>query len=171
MPETTERDIISYDPLSEVTRKERTALLGFSMLGLALVAVPLVPEKFGIFGIEFTRLNQGNFLSLYALLILYYLAAFLIYGLTDYVAWRRLERIRHAAYIRAKGGTEEDVAEELFLSQRRVSYVDRNDKPVSTWLGSYSFPAARLASRLRASFEFALPIGFAVYVMARLLIR
>ena len=48
-------DLISFDPLSEVTRKERRALLGISVLGGALVNIALVPEKLSTFGIEFAR--------------------------------------------------------------------------------------------------------------------
>ena len=87
------KDLITYDPLSETTRKERTALLGLSILGVALVKVPLVPEKLALLGIEFAKLQQGTFVRLYALVVFYYLIAFGIYAFTDYVAWRRKEVI------------------------------------------------------------------------------
>jgi len=167
MSDILERDFVSYDPLSEVTRKERTALLGLSMLGLALVAVPLVPEKLGVFGIEFTKLNQKNFLTLYALVVGYYLAAFLIYAFTDLVAWRRSAHIRYTAYVRTqedikrKGFPEKSPDDAPVLSQR----TGRN--PVYRGLASYA--AAKIASQVRALFEFGLPVAFAVYVVYRLL--
>ncbi len=168
MPDALERDLVSYDPLSEVTRKERTSLLGFSMLGLALVAVPLVPEKFGVFGIEFTKLNQKNFMATYALLIAYYLIAFAIYALTDYVAWRRSEHIRLSAYIRAQGASEAEISQELRRPpQPAKHWLDQTMNPV--YRGFASFAAARVASRARAAFEFGLPIAFGLYVVARLL--
>ena len=168
MSDILERDLISYDPLSEVTRKERTSLLGLSMLGLALVAVPLVPEKFGVFGIEFSKVNQKTFLALYALMVSYYLIAFLLYALTDFVAWRRLEHIRRTAYIRAQGGTDADVATELPRPpQPATNWLNREMNPV--YRGFASFAAARLASRARAVFEFGLPIAFSLYVVIRLL--
>ncbi|MCZ8159050.1 MAG: hypothetical protein O9256_04100 [Rhizobiaceae bacterium] len=166
MSDILERDLVSYDPLSAVTRKERTALLGFSMLGLALVAVPLVPEKLGVFGIEFTKLNQQTFLWLYALLVGYYLAAFLVYAFTDLVAWRRSEHIRYTAYVRAqeenrqRGFLERTPKDAESVSQRAVA------NPVYRGLASYR--VAQAASQLRALFEFALPVAFAVYVILRL---
>jgi hypothetical protein len=56
------QDLVSYDPLSEVTRKERRALLGLSLLGVALVKVPLIPEKFTKSGsdTDFRDLRQAS---------------------------------------------------------------------------------------------------------------
>jgi hypothetical protein len=48
MSDVRERDLINYNPLTEITRRERRALLGVSMLGLALVKVPLIPTKFSV---------------------------------------------------------------------------------------------------------------------------
>lgn len=56
-----ERDLITYDLLTETTRKERTSLVGLSMLGTALVKVPsLVPEKFSAFGVDCSKVNHGT---------------------------------------------------------------------------------------------------------------
>ena len=52
-------DLVVYDPLTEITRKERRFLLGASALGIALVKVPLVPTKFSVLGLEFTPTNQA----------------------------------------------------------------------------------------------------------------
>ena len=167
MSDILERDLVSYDPLTEVTRRERTALLGLSMLGLALVAVPLIPEKFGVFGLEFTKLNQKNFLSIYALLLGYYVAAFSIYAFTDFVAWRRTERIRHSEYVRAHVAAHPE-GKNTAQTPIPVFYAwNKRLNPV--YYGFASFAIARLASRLRALFEFALPLVFAGYVIIRLL--
>ena len=168
MSDILERDLISYDPLSEVTRKERTSLLGLSMLGLALVAVPLVPERFGAFGIEFSRLNQRNFLSLYALLLAYYLVAFLVYAFTDLVAWRRSEHIRYTAYVKA---AEEGKADGFLEKPRKEPPpVAQRGWPNPVYRGLASYASAVTASRVRALFEFALPVVFPAYVIVRLLI-
>jgi len=73
------RDLVLYDPLTETTRKERRVLLGVSALGIALVKVPLVPTKFSALGLEFAPTNQAVLLTLYSLLVAYFLVGFLIY--------------------------------------------------------------------------------------------
>jgi hypothetical protein len=166
------KDLITYDPLSETTRRERTALLGLSMLGIALVKVPLVPEKLAFLGIEFAKVQQGTFVKLYALVIVYYLFAFCIYAFTDYVAWRRHEVITLAEYdeqrkerqsaakadLDALLGTPETTTQRKRASHGNPAYV-----------GFASYWLAFGAARARAAFEFLVPILFASYVLVVLL--
>ena len=164
-------DLVTYDPLSEVTRRERRALLGLSMLGLALVKIPLVPSKLAAFGIEFSDMSRQNFALMYALVVGYFLAAFIIYALSDFIAWRRSEVIRYSAYLQAQ---EKDPP--VPLSPVRQRLLGESGRPLRpdvpglspAYRGFASWPAAVFASRLRALFEFALPIVFAVYVLQEL---
>lgn len=162
------KDLITYDPLTETTRKERTALLGLSMLGIALVKVPLVPEKLAVLGIEFAKVQQSTFVRLYALVILYYLCAFCIYALTDYVAWRRKEVITEHEYSRQ---TEERLAHTKSLAKAPAE--DKTIEPVSSrfppYQGFASYWLAFGVARVRAVFEFLLPIAFAAYTLLALL--
>ena len=173
MSDVRERDLVTYDPLSEVTRRERKALLGLSMLGLALVEVPLVPSKVAAFGIEFSDLSRQNFALMYALVVGYFLVAFLIYALSDFIAWRRSEVIRYSAYLQAN---EKDPP--VPLRPLRHPLLAESGRPLRpdvlgsspAYRGFASWSAAVFASRLRALFEFALPVAFALFVL-RVLVR
>ena len=172
MSDVREHDLITYDPLGEVTRRERKALLGMAMLGLALVKVPLVPAKFAAFGIEFSELNRQNFASMYALVVTYFLIAFVVYAFSDFVAWQRSEVIRYAAYVQAQ-------LKEPSLSPSRSSspLLGESGKPLHpaipdpspAYRGFASWASAVAASRLRAVFEFVVPVVFAAYVLCQLL--
>lgn len=159
-------DLIAYDPMSETTRKERRALLGLSVLGVALVKVPLVPEKISALGVDFAPSNQRAFLAIYAFVVLYFLVAFAIYAFTDYVAWRR-SRVR-----RIQEHTRHQVASEVSLGEaglRRLAEVrdaaaDRSgDYDALSYRGLASYRSAELASWIRAIFEFAVPVVFSLY--------
>src|SRR5215208_1199266 len=75
------------DPLSEVTRKERVYLLGSSILGIAILKTGLVPTRITALGIELAEGNQEAILSLLGLVVLYFLAAFVVYATSDFLAW------------------------------------------------------------------------------------
>src|SRR5215208_4054054 len=75
------------DPLSEVTRKERVYLLGTSIVGIAILKTRLVPSRITALGIELEEGNQEIFLSLLGLVVLYFLAAFVVYAASDFLAW------------------------------------------------------------------------------------
>jgi hypothetical protein len=75
------------DPLSEVIRKERVYLLGTSIVGIAILKTGLIPTKITALGIEFRGADQAIFLSLLGLVVLYFLAAFVVYAISDFLAW------------------------------------------------------------------------------------
>ena len=166
------KDLITYDPLTETTRKERTALLGLSMLGVALVKVPLVPEKLALLGIEFAKVQQGTFVNLYAVVIAYYLIAFCIYAFTDYVAWRRQEVITLTEYDEQKkerqSAAKADI-DALLATPATASQRKRAPHGNCVYGGFASYWLAFWAARVRAAFEFLLPIAFASYVLVVLL--
>jgi hypothetical protein len=165
-----ERDLITYDPLSETTRKERTSLLGISMLGVALVKVPLVPEKFSALGVDFSKVNQSTFVKLYALVVTYYVIAFAIYALTDYLAWRRQEVIHLHEYNRRNRErltTEKVNSNPEVDAEIEAAYGDHLRAPGFHGLASYWL--AFSAARFRAVFEFLLPVVFAGYTLLALL--
>lgn len=164
------KDLITYDPLSTTTRKERTALLGTSILGVALVNVPLVPEKLAFLGVEFAKIEQQKLVSLYALIVAYYLAAFCVYAFTDYVAWRRQEVINLREYDeqqkerqRGSPATLNKLIEKHDAQRKQAYHVDL------AYTGFASYWLAFSAARVRAAFEFLLPIGFSLYAVFVLL--
>ena len=76
-----------YDPLSDVTRKERRLLLAVSILAIGIVKTGLLPEKVSALGIEFSHADQKSLLGIFTIIIGYFLAAFVVYAAADWVAW------------------------------------------------------------------------------------
>ena len=76
------------DPLSEVTRKERRALLGISALSIAISITNLIPTKIPALGVEFPPIEQGHLLLAITGVVIFYLIAFIIYAWTDYTNWK-----------------------------------------------------------------------------------
>ena len=76
-----------HDSLSDVTRKERRFLLGTSLLGIAIVKTGLIPSKIPSLGIVFEGGNQRLLLIIIFSVILYFFIAFIIYGISDFLAW------------------------------------------------------------------------------------
>ena len=74
------QEVMLRDPLEPVTRKERLYLLAVSSVGLFVEYTGLVPTKISALGIEFPKTNQNALLYVLALIILYFLAAFVIYA-------------------------------------------------------------------------------------------
>lgn len=75
------------DALSEVTRKERRFLLSMSLLGIAQIKAGIIPSKIPGLGIELQVNDQSALLGLVSFVILYFLVAFIIYAISDYLAW------------------------------------------------------------------------------------
>jgi len=158
------KDLVAYDPLSEITRKERRFLLGLAALGIALVKVPLVPTKFAALGIEFAPINQSVLLQLYAFMVAFFLTAFLIYAFTDYVAWRRSQVIHYREYIRQDALTRNSLG--LRTNEEVKSKLNEEG---CQYVGLASFRAASFASSLRAVFEFLVPVAISGYSIVSLL--
>jgi hypothetical protein len=164
------KDLITYDPLSTTTRKERTALLGTSILGVALVKVLLVPEKLAFLGVEFAKIEQEKLVNLYALVVAYYIVAFCIYAFTDYVAWRRQEVINLREYNEQRKERQRGsplTLDQLIGKPDAQSKRFPHDSPAYTGFASYWLAFG--AARVRAVFEFLLPVCFALYAVAVLL--
>ena len=135
------------DPLSEVTRKERRLLLSTALLGIVLVKTGLVPSKVSALGIEFSQTDQQSILRILAFVVIYFLCAFTLYGLSDFLAWRfefvlsvreswRTQRERE----RAKGFSVDRDDEERFYRQFRLSpFIHRLSSPASVLRAFFDF--------------------------------
>lgn len=82
------REIALSDPLKAETRKARLYLLGVSIVGITLVYTGLVPQEITALGITFGEADRKSLLRILSLVIAYFLAAFAIYGVSDFLAWR-----------------------------------------------------------------------------------
>jgi hypothetical protein len=153
------------DPLSEVTRKERRFLLGFSIICYALLRAELVPTRISAFGVDFSDANRQALLHVLALAMVYLLIAFAVYAASDFVSWR----VAFYSAYRVFGSTpipKEEAGDPKFpgLSEfRRGVYQLGN--PTSELAHRLSFPV----SLLRGLLEFLLPLGFGGYVLYLLL--
>ena len=155
------------DPLTDVTRKERRSLLGVSALGIVMVKTGLVPSKISALGIDFSPTDQKTILRAVAVVVGYFLVAFLLYAASDFFAWRYALRsaVREAVIKREEEelkGTEDwnrrvaNRVDEVLRQQfgRELEYWGFGIKPVST---------------LRATFEFILPVLVGTYAIYCLL--
>ena len=165
MSDVLSRDLVLYDPLSEVTRKERKSLLGLAAVGIALVKVPLVPTKLSAFGLEFSTVNQKALLTLYAVVVAYFLVAFLTCSFTDYVAWRRSQAIHYREYVR-----QDDLVRRSLGADVEKEPITRFAEEGCPYRGFASYKTAKLASTIWATFEFLLPVLVALYAMFVLVI-
>jgi hypothetical protein len=145
------------DPLSDVTRRERRALLGVSAIGIVIAKTGLVPSKISALGIEFTQADQRSLLLSVAAIISYFLIAFIVYAASDFLAWRlsygwtlideELEKRRLAKDVDEKErNLKNDIIEEYRLSE--------------IW-----FTMSKPMSIVRAVFEFAIPIALGAYAV------
>ena len=157
-------EIRLQDPLSAVTRGERRTLLGVSTVGILIAKTGLVPERISALGVEFERTDQGALLVLLALVIGYFLAAFLVYAASDLVAWRIEYR---NSLIRAR--REQVLSERPVRTLTGTPLTPEEDTRVMAQLpGSWLVAASAPLSAVRALFEFALPVlvgAIAIYAL------
>ncbi len=149
------KDMYLSDPLSEVTRKERRMLLAVSMIGVTLVEMELVPTKISALGIEFAKTNQESLLNILALIVIYFVAAFLIYASADFLAWRKL--IRRKTIDSVMDHVEKENSNpQLYQEQsERLKHIPHANQ--------YMFFFTKPVSILRALFEFILPVAVGLY--------
>jgi hypothetical protein len=176
------------NPLSEETRKERLYLLGTSAIGITIVFTGLIPTEIRTLGITFAEADRTSLLLIFALVVGYFLVAFVSYALSDYVEWntaRRdlymvdrglLEVSAKRAMIQAeldnlgaRQNGEED--EEVASYRKQLASLERHEQ----YLTEQSIAQRRLSARpiinLRFAFEFLLPPIVGAFAIAVLLIK
>jgi len=164
----TPSDIRLKDPLSDVTRKERRTLLGVSALGIVMVKTGLVPTKISALGIDFSPTDQKTILQAVAVVVIYFLVAFITYAASDFLAWR------HALALSVRESMINKAKEEAEASIRSCREItDKVEEVFQREFGRemiLSRMGMRPVSTFRALFEFALPIlvgGLAVVLLLR----
>jgi len=145
------------DPLGEITRKERRNLLIAGTVGVLVAKADLVPSKISALGIDLSAPAQDAFVMLVGLVIVYFLCAFLIYGVSDFFACCRK---KYQDYLEAverlqSNWSQEDQAQ---YDEMRVAVGD------IAWIYSASKPVAFI----RMLFEFGLPLIYGLYVAGML---
>ncbi len=149
-------EIRLQDPLSAVARKERRSLLVASALGIIMVKTGLVPSKISGFGVEFTQTNQKTFLVIFGLIVLYFLVSFLIYAVSDFLAWRiAFNRKRHEILKEQEIEPDKYKANEVFeWLDKRLHFLAKLSRPTSV---------------IRTILEFGFPIVVGIYSFLELI--
>lgn len=80
--------LLTKDPLSDVTRKERRALLAATFVGYVVTTTGLVPSQILALGITFSAIEQRSLLAAFGIAIVYFLVTFVIYAASDAMALR-----------------------------------------------------------------------------------
>ncbi len=63
-------------------------LLGLSMLTVFFVKANALPSKISALGIELQSLDQRAFLYVMSAVLLYFIVAFFLYAMSDFIVWR-----------------------------------------------------------------------------------
>jgi len=152
------------DPLSEVTRKERRALLGISVLGIALVHTGIVPSEVAALGITLNAPEQSKLLLLMALVCAYFLIAFVVYAFSDYAAWQRA--LHDATFERILKSQQE-----LYSDVEEMHYTTAQNKLRDGFPQLVLFVELTAnVAKSRAFVEFAIPVVVAIYSIVALLV-
>ncbi|MGE0468147.1 MAG: hypothetical protein AB7L09_03695 [Nitrospira sp.] len=80
--------ILIKDPLSEVTRKERKAFLGVSVLAIAVMKANLLPSELSAFGVKIDNIRREWLITMLTAIVLYLLIVFMAYAFSDFLGWR-----------------------------------------------------------------------------------
>ena len=160
-PIATQSQVRVRDPLSEVTRQERRALLAVSLLGITVKRTGLIPNEIEALGLKFASTDQRALLEILAVVIAYFVIAFLLYAASDFVAWRLAirESIREALKRRRSMDPQDRESDQELHLELAHRY------PLLTIRQGF----VAVLSTARAIFEFALPLAFGITAIVVLL--
>lgn len=145
------------DPLSSISRIERRNLIISSVVGFLVSKAGIVPQEISALGIKLSLPAQEMFIYLVCATIIYFLVAFLVYGVSDFFIWRK----KYQDYL--------EVVESYNLSwsQEDQEAYDNSYTPKIGWL----YQKAGFVAYARAFFEYALPILVGVASAALVFLR
>ena len=159
MAEMSPEQAMVRDPLSQVTRRERTLLLGVSLIGITIAKTGLIPSRITALNVEIGKADLRPVLIILALVTAYFLVAFVLYALADMIA-RNLayrEALKDAMVRRAElkehGGWTTEDEEEFYKTFGRERFPRIFLKPVASF---------------RLAFDFGLPILVGIYEIVTL---
>lgn len=158
--------VMVRDPLSELTRKERRNLLAVSAIAWAIVKTGLVPTEISNLGITFTTKDRSALLFVLAVFVTYFLLAFVVYAIADWLA----QTWAHRLALKAEG-------DEMAASWRTkinapgtadMPALERMEKQLADHFEASTARLRRATTPIvavRWMFEFALPIGAGIYAI------
>lgn len=167
MEKQTPTEVILGDPLRELTRKERTRLLIVSVLGIIVVHTKLVPSRIDVLGIEFAQTQQEKILVVLAVLVAYYLVAFLLYAAVDFTSWR-------LAYLDSHEFPKFPVLDPKAEGQTGRTLNEDELRDLKWWMDLHKSHRVYMSlqwplSKARAIFDFLLPVVVSLYAITALL--
>jgi ABC-type multidrug transport system fused ATPase/permease subunit len=160
------------DPLGELTRKERRNLLAISTVAIVVVHTGLVPTRFSGLGIDFGPLERVAFLKILTGAVAYFLVAFVVYAVADWLSGRwRLEVAFKADLDAFEARLRDDL---VHRSQGQTPLAEvmadvRND--LDAYLEKSGARLRRATTPIvafRAAFELAVPLGLGIYALKHL---
>jgi hypothetical protein len=155
------------DPLREVTRKERRALLAVSIPALIVAKTGILPGKIESIGIEFPVTGKPALLLIFAGVVAYFLLVFIIYAVSDFIVWQRSyhELIDRLAFENA----ERQYKAEQAGATNVVIGIEAVDTRREAWKSTLR-KAIGPTSVARALVEFLLPIVIGLFALVSLLL-
>jgi len=144
--------VILDDPLREVTRKARRSLLVASVAGILVVSAGVVPQEIAALGVTLSAPDQRNVLWVLIGIITYFIFAFVLYGWTDWLVWRKKwhdfqNEVAVASASLTIGDYELAQHDQLVYGIRDAGWLYRGAPP---------------AARLRCAFDFVVPLVVAL---------
>lgn len=118
-------DSIHRDPFQANTRRHRKSLLVVSLLGFALIYTGITPTKITNLGIDFSPGNQQGILTMFSMLITYFLILFFINGVSDFVSWKLERRSKKEMFENEITKLKDHLVREEFL----IGEVYRENNP------------------------------------------
>ncbi|MEJ6022568.1 hypothetical protein [Ramlibacter sp. PS4R-6] len=135
-------------------------MLGVSMLGISIAQGGLLPTQITALGISLNAQEQRIILVLLGLVCLYYLAAFLVYALSDFTSWQVAIRDSIVAAWQAPGGDEVEDDDAGNRAMHMESFFEKHH-PFLHVSGIFVRPV----SKVRALFEFLVPPIVGIYAV------
>lgn len=157
-------EVLLRDPLSDVTRKERKFLLAVCAIAITIVKTGLVPTKISALGVDFSPTDQKSILVILSIIVAYFLAAFLIYAVSDFVAWRVAFHGAVRELMKSKLEEKNDARTHKQFDTIRQE-MERYTRRTYMW-GHMSRPV----SLLRAFLDFVVPFLFGIITILLLLL-
>lgn len=138
------------NPLSEIAKGERKALLGVSLLAVSISYLGIEPSQINAVGFSFNIDDFKNIYLILKLVIIYFLVAFSIHAYSDFLNW----------FLSAREATKE-------IQKKLVEkYSDKNSEEIESLDISPDLlvKSSKPVTYLRAFIEFGFPIVFAIIV-------
>lgn len=163
------------DPLREVTRKERRNLLAASAVSYGIVKTGLVPTEIATLGIKLSPAHRSELLMTLAIVVGYFLVAFVIYAVSDWLAGRWALQLA----IEAETPRQADELKRDLEARMEATSISKEAEQAHQARADFDAAVRRLARRfapattpilmVRNAFEFAIPVGAGTYALISLI--